>query len=156
MNLNPMRTLLLRSIAAGIGLAAAQSSAVASDFLAATRPVIAIVDGALFVGEAIGHLDGAGTIAMHAQLNPALTCVGEFTSSAKEGGHGNMRCSDGAVASFQFQRLNIYRGYGAGETSRGAMSFAYGLSPEESAPYLKLPGGKKFSPAGTQLTLVDQ
>ena len=156
MNNKALRTLLLRSIAAGIGLAAAQAPAVASDFLAATRPVIAIVNGELFVGEAIGHLDGAGTIAMHAQLNPSLTCVGEFTSSAKEGGHGNMRCSDGAIASFQFQRLNIYRGYGAGDTTRGAMSFAYGLTSEEAVHYLRLPGGKKFSPPGTELTLVDQ
>ena len=137
-------------------LAGAPIPAAAIEFLAATRPVIAIVDGELFVGEAVGHLDGAGTIAMHAQRNPALTCVGEFTSSAAAGGQGNLRCSDGATASFQFQRLNIYRGYGAGDTTRGAMTFAYGLSSHEAAPYLKLPEGKKLSPAGTQLTLVDQ
>lgn len=149
----PARKFLLALVGACAGFA---GPAAATDFLSATRPVIAIVHDELFVGEALGHLDGAGSIAMHSQLNPALTCTGEFTSSAKLGGQGNMRCSDGASASFQFQRLTVFRGYGAGTSSRGTMSFAYGLTSEEAVHYLKLPGGKKFSPPGTELTLVDR
>jgi hypothetical protein len=57
---------------------------------------------------------------------------------------------------FQFQRLDVYRGFGTGLTSHGAISFVYGLSAEESSPHLKLPGGKKFSAVGTELTLVDR
>jgi hypothetical protein len=36
------------------------------------------------------------------------------------------------------------------------MSFTYGLTAEETGPYLKLPKGKKLTPSGTELKLVDQ
>lgn len=137
-----------------IGLAGPVTPASAKLF-SATGQVIAILNGELFVGEAEGHLDGAGTIAIRAQKNSALTCLGEFTSSAKLGGNGQLRCSDGATGSFHFTRLSVFRGHGAGVSSRGPMSFSYGMTAEEAAPYLTLPGGKKFSPAGTELTLVD-
>jgi hypothetical protein len=149
------RKLLAAAVASCIGLAVPVTAAADGPF-SATRAVIAIVDGELFVGEAEGHLNGAGTIAIYSQKNPALTCIGEFRSSAIAGGIGNMRCLDGATADFHFERLTAFRGHGAGTSSRGAMSFVYGLTVEESAPYLALPGGKKFSPAGTKLTLVDQ
>jgi hypothetical protein len=35
------------------------------------------------------------------------------------------------------------------------MSFAYGLTAEEAAPYLKLPKGKKLAGNGTDLKLVN-
>jgi hypothetical protein len=154
MKTSPLRKVLVAAIAGCIGLAGAATPA-AAGLLSATRAVIAIVDGELFVGEAEGHLDGAGTIAIHSQKDPSLTCLGEFTSSAKAGGNGNMRCSDGATATFRFQRLTVFRGHGTGASSRGAMSFVYGLTADEAVPYLKLPEGKKFSPGGTKLTLVD-
>ena len=66
-----------------------------------------------------------------------------------------MRCSDGATATFRFQRLSVFRGYGVGSFSRGAMSFAYGLTAEEAAPYLSLPEGKKLRYYGRELELVD-
>ena len=122
--------------------------------LSATGAVIAILAGDLFVGTAEGHLDGAGTLAIHSQKNPALTCKGEFTSSAELGGKGRLRCSDGSVATFHFKRLSLRRGHGAGEFSRGPMSFAYGLSAEEAAPYLKLPKGKTLAHNGAGLELV--
>lgn len=109
----------------------------------------------LFVGEAEGHLSGAGTLAIHSQKNPDLTCLGQFTSSAALGGSGQLHCSDGAAATFQFKRLSILRGYGVGSFSRGAMSFAYGLTAKEAGPYLKLPEGKKLTYNGTELKLVD-
>lgn len=149
------RNLLAAAVAGCIGLAL-PANATAGGLFSASRTVIAIVDGQPFVGDAEGHLDGAGTIAIHAQKNPTLFCLGEFTSSTALGGIGSMRCSDGGTADFHFQRLNAFRGYGAGTSSRGAMSFVYGLTVAESAPYLILPGGKKFSPAGTELTLIDQ
>jgi hypothetical protein len=123
--------------------------------LSATGKVIAVLAGDLFVGEAVGHLSGAGTLAIHSQKDPALTCRGQFTSSAELGGLGQMQCSDGATATFSFKRLNIFRGYGVGSFSRGAMNFTYGLSAEEARPYLTLPEGRQLRQSGTELTLVD-
>jgi len=149
-----MRKILITVLAACIGLAGSTTLAGAGLF-SATRMVIAILADELFVGEAEGHLNGAGTLAIHSQENPALTCFGEFTSSAALGGTGRMRCSDGTTATFHFQRLSVFRGYGAGSFGRGAMSFAYGFTAEEAGPYLKLPEGKKLAHNGTGLKLVD-
>ena len=145
-----MRTVVL---AACLGLAG--SATPADALLSATGNVIAILAGDLFVGEAVGDLSGAGTLAIHSQKDPALTCRGQFTSSAELGGAGQMHCSDGATAIFRFKRLNIFRGYGTGSFSRGSISFAYGLSAEEAGPYLKLPPGKKLAYNGKELELVD-
>lgn len=137
-----------------IGLSAA-ATPVGAGLFSATGLVIAILDGELFVGEAEGHLSGAGTLTMHSQKDPALTCIGKFTSSAALGGIGQMHCSDGAAATFRFQRLSVFRGYGTGDFSRGSMSFAYGLSADEAWPYLKLPEGRKLVQIGAELKLVD-
>ena len=149
-----MRKILINVLAACIGLAGSTTLASAG-LLSATRMVIAILADELFVGEAEGHLNGAGTLAIHSQKDPALTCLGQFTSSAALGGTGQMHCSDGTTATFHFQRLSVFRGYGAGSFSRGAMSFAYGFTAEEAGPYLKLPEGKKLAHNGTELKLVD-
>jgi len=149
-----MRKILISVLAACIGLAGSTTLASAG-LLSATRMVIAILADELFVGEAEGHLNGAGTLAIHSQKDPALTCLGQFTSSAALGGTGQMHCSDGNTATFHFQRLSVFRGYGAGSFSRGAMSFAYGFTAEEAGPYLKLPEGKKLAHNGTELKLVD-
>jgi hypothetical protein len=119
--------------------------------LSATEPVIAILDGELLVGEATGHLAGWGTIRLRSRSRPAVTCVGEFSATGALGDAGELRCSDGASAAFRFQRLSLRRGYGAGSS---ALSFTYGLSPKESAPYLKLPAGKELSGEGEHLELV--
>ncbi len=121
----------------------------------ATGAVIAIMAGNLFVGEAEGHLNGAGTLAIHSQRNPALTCKGAFTSSAEHGGQGQLRCSDGTTSKFKFQRLSIRRGHGTGSFGRASMSFSYGLTAEEARPYLKLPKGKKLTHNGAALAMVD-
>ena len=149
-----MQKILITVLAACIGLAGSATLAGAG-LLSATRTVIAILADELFVGEAEGHLSGAGTLAIRSQKNPALTCLGQFTSSAAVGGSGQMHCSDGATATFHFQRLSMFRGYGVGSFSRGTMSFAYGIAAEEAGPYLKLPAGKKLTHNGTELKLVD-
>ena len=132
------------------------TSASASGLFSATGMVIAILADELFLGEAEGHLDGSGTLAIHSQKTPGLTCVGQFTSSAELGGKGQLHCSDGSSATFHFQRLTMWNGHGAGSFSRGPMSFAYGLSAEEAAPYLTLPAGKKLVQTGSNLALVDR
>lgn len=149
-----MRKIWITLLAGYIGLAG-PATLEGKELFSATGPVIAILAGELFVGEAEGHLSGAGTLAIHSQKNATLTCLGEFTSSAKLGGSGQLHCSDGATATFHFQRLNMFRGYGVGSFSLGSMSFAYGLTAEEAAPYLELPKRKKLIHNGTELELVD-
>ena len=149
-----MRKILITVLAACIALAGSTTLAGAG-LLSATRMVIAILADELFVGEAEGRLNGAGTLAIHSQQNPALTCLGEFTSSAALGGKGQLHCSDGTTATFHFKRLSVFRGHGAGSFSRGAMSFAYGFTAEEAGSYLNLPEGKKLAYHGTELKLVD-
>src|SRR5687768_5707838 len=146
-----MTKALISILAACIGLAVSAMPAAAGPF-SATRPVIAIVAGELFVGEAEGHLNGAGTFAIHSQKDPAIKCVGQFTSSAELGGSGGIQCSDGVVATFHFQRAGIFRGHGSGSFPRGSMSFAYGYSASEAGPYLKLPESKKLRLDGTKLS----
>lgn len=148
-----MRKILITGFAC-IALAGSPTLASAGAF-SAIGAVIAILADELFVGEAEGHLSGAGTIAIHSQRNPALTCLGQFTSSAELGGLGQMHCSDGTTATFRFQRLTMRRGYGTGSSSRGPMSFAYGLTAVEAGPYLTLPEGKKLAHNGIELELVN-
>lgn len=144
-----------RSVALYIGIAVAASTLGAhAGPLSSTGPVIAILGGELLVGEVTAHLAGWGTIALHSPSNPALTCVGDFTATEALGDAGQLRCSDGASAMFEFQRLSLRRGHGAGSSDRGPLSFTYGLSAEESAPYLKLPPGQALGQDGSDLRLV--
>jgi hypothetical protein len=147
------KKLLLTGLALSIGLAAWTGPAGAQLF-SSTGPVIAILDGELLVGEATGHLGGWGTIALRSRAKAGRTCAGEFSYSEALGDSGQLRCSDGANAAFRFQRLSLRRGYGAGSSSGSTLSFTYGLSAEESAPYLKLPAGKELSGDGNNLELV--
>jgi uncharacterized protein DUF3562 len=121
--------------------------------LTSSGPVIAILDGELLVGEVTAHLAGWGTIAVRSPSNPALTCVGEFSATEALGDVGQLRCSNGASAAFEFRRLSLRRGHGAGTTG-SALSFTYGLTAEESALYLKLPVGKELALEGNDLALV--
>ena len=126
-----------------------------AQMLSATRAVIAIAADDLYIGEAVGHLSGAGTLAIRAQKNPAVTCAGELTSSAALEGSGQLHCSDGSVATFQFTRMTAFTGHGVGSFGGGAMSFVYGLSAADAAPYLKLPEGKRLKYNGIELALAD-
>jgi hypothetical protein len=139
-------------LAAWITIGSAASPA-GADLLSAKGPVFAIVAGDLFVGEAEGHLDGSGTLAIYSQNAPALTCTGKFTSSAESGGKGQMRCINGVSATFQFKRLTIRSGYGTGKLSGGTMSFTYGLSADEAPRYLKPPKDKRLKRKGPGLEL---
>src|SRR5476651_1333330 len=119
-----MRTTLITILAACIGLAGSAPVAGAGLF-SATGAVIAVAADDVYLGEAEGHINGAGTLAIRSQKDPALICLGQFTSSAALGGSGQLQCSDGTAATFQFKRLTAFRGYGVASFSRGEMSFAY-------------------------------
>jgi len=149
-----MYKLLIAGIAACAGVAGWPSPAHA-DLLSRTGAVIAIMADDLFLGEAEGHLSGAGTIAIQSQRDPSITCLGKFTSSAELGGLGQMQCSNGATGTYHFKRLSLEKGYGEGSYRQRSMSFTYGLTAGESQPYLKLPAGKKLEHNGKTLELVD-
>jgi hypothetical protein len=146
-----MRSLAVIAACITIGSLASPARA---DLLSAKGDVFAILAGELFVGEAEGHHDGSGTLAIHSQKAPTLTCTGKFTSSAEAGGKGQLSCSNGNSATFQFKRLTIRRGYGTGTLSRGTMSFTYGLSAEEATRYLKPPKNKQLRRDGNGLELL--
>ena len=146
-----MRALTVLAACIALGSPAIPAGA---NLLSAKGPVFAIVAGDLFVGEAEGHLDGSGTLAIHSQQTPALTCTGSFTSSAEAGGKGQMRCVNGVSATFQFKRLTLRRGYGTGKLTSGTMSFTYGLSAAEATRYLKPPKGRQLRREGNELQLL--
>lgn len=145
----------LAALAACIGIAGSVP-VWAGGLFSATGAVIAVAADDVYVGEAEGHIDGTGTVSIRSQKNPAVKCFGEFTSSAEQGGSGQLKCSDNTTAAFQFKRLTVYRGYGVASFSWGDMNFAYGFKPEEAAPYLNLPQNKKLTRNGTQIALVDR
>ncbi|MCK9387662.1 MAG: hypothetical protein M0Q22_04605 [Sulfuritalea sp.] len=149
-----MRRFLVTCFAALIGLAGWASPASAGLF-SATGPVIVILAGDLFLGQATGYLDGSGTMTIQSRSPPYVNCRGQSTSSSELGGVGDMQCTDGVTATFQFLRLSRASGYGTGSSDRGSISFTYGLSPDESGPYLKLPEGKALRLIGKDLTLVE-
>jgi len=149
-----LRRALPAALLAGVGVLLPTPPAHGGLF-SAKGNVIALLAGELYVGEAIGHFNGEGTLAIRSQKAPHVSCVGQFTSNVRRGGTGQMRCTDGASATFQFKRLNLYRGYGIGEYSRGSMNFAYGLTHDQALPYLTLPAGKKLALDGAELTLAD-
>ena len=149
-----MCKILVTFLVASLGLAEWENVA-AAELFSKTGPVIAIVADELFLGEADGHLSGAGTIAIHSERNPDVTCAGQFTSSAELGGSGQMRCSNGATGTYHFERLSLQKGFGIGSYDRRPMSFTYGLTLNESEPYLELPPGKKLEHNGETLALVE-
>jgi len=148
------KTLITGFGALSIGLGV-WADAGAQELFSKTGPVIAIMADELFLGEAVGHLSGAGTIAIHSQRNPNVTCLGQFTSSAELGGSGQMRCTNGATGTYHFKRLTMEKGHGQGRYNQRSMSFTYGLTADESKPYLKLPAGKQLDDSGKTLALVE-
>ncbi len=131
------------------------TNAASADFFSSTGPVIAILAGELYLGEAEGQLDGSGTVWIRSRARPEVSCRGQFASSGENGGAGTMLCSDGAAVTFRFQRLGLLRGHGTGISTRGPLSFTYGLSPVDSERYLKAPPGKALRVNATDLVLVD-
>jgi hypothetical protein len=142
-------------LALAIGLAGWATLACAGLF-STSGPVIAIVADELFIGEATGYLNGTGTVAIQSQTNAGLRCVGRFTSDSSEGGTGQMSCSDGSGGSFDFKRMRGLRGYGGGSSTRGLISFVFGLKAADAIPFLRLPQGKKLTLNGTKLELASE
>ncbi len=134
-----MRASLILLLAASA--AAGWPAPAKAGIFSSSGPVIALVAGELFLGEAVGSLGGSGTLWIQSRARPEVTCRGHFTYSAELGDTGSLLCSDGATATFSFRRLSLLRGHGTGTSSRGPVSFTYGLSDVESRPYLQAAPG---------------
>ncbi|MEN9704662.1 MAG: hypothetical protein RLZZ393_541 [Pseudomonadota bacterium] len=136
-------------VAATLGPAKTQ----AFDLFIAREPVYAVVDGELFVGEARARIDRSGTLAIRSTLDPQLRCTGHFHFLNGAGGEARLRCSDGNEARLEFEALGIASGHGSGETPRGRVHFAFGLSPGKAAAWLALPAGTSLvkTPDGLRL-----
>ena len=128
-----------------------------ASMLSASAPVLAILQDDLFTGTAVGYADRTGTIEVASAINPDLRCVGNFAYVGSKVGRGELRCNDGSMGNFQFNGLTMLSGYGYGSTTRGGMSFTFGLSSTEAAQYLKLPKGKvlRENPKDKKAALVD-
>jgi hypothetical protein len=57
-----------------------------------------------------------------------------------------MTCNDGTEARIQFNKLTNLSGYGLGTSTKGGVSFTYGLTPEEATKYLSIPTNKRLRP----------
>lgn len=107
----------------------------------AKSPVVATIQGDIFVGWAIGDFTGAGTISLTSAVDSENTCVGEFRyiSTWTRSGEGTISCKDGSLASFNFKGLDNLRGFGYGSSSRGPVTFTYGMTADEASKYLQKP-----------------
>ena len=107
-------------------------------------PVIAILHGDLFVGEAIASVNRKGTIDLRSVLDGKGKCFGSFRFTDAKTGVADMQCNDGSAARLSFNALSTFSGYGSGSTPNGPASFTFGLRPEVAALHLILPPGKKL------------
>jgi hypothetical protein len=107
-------------------------------------PVIAILHGDLFVGNATAHLNRKGTIDLQSVLDANGKCFGSFRFTDANAGIADMQCNDGSAARLSFRALSTFSGYGSGDTPSGPASFTFGLQPEAAALHLILPPGKKL------------
>jgi len=107
-------------------------------------PVIAILHGDLFVGEAVAYLNRKGTIDLRSVLDEKGKCSGRFRFTDAKTGVADMQCNDGSAARLSFSALSSFSGYGSGSTPNGPASFTFGLRPEDAALHLILPPGKKL------------
>jgi hypothetical protein len=141
--------------ALALGACANQSGA-KMGLLTTTAPVLAIVAGDLYTGESVSYIDGTGTISLKSSAIPERECSGIFRYESNQIGVGDMDCNGGARAAFQFRALSTLTGYGFGRAGAGEVSFAYGMTPEQAEPYLRLPSGKKLGTKGSALVLSDR
>ena len=107
-------------------------------------PVIAVLHGELFVGEAIASVNRKGTIDLRSVLDGKGKCFGSFRFTDAKTGVADMQCNDGSAARLPFSALSTFSGYGSGSTPNGPASFTFGLRPEVAALHLILPPGKKL------------
>jgi hypothetical protein len=92
---------------------------------AMTLPVNGMVEGSgeHFVGQATGHLDGAGELTMKTERG--TTCTGRFVYVNPREGSGTFHCSDGRSGPFTFVSTG-HRGTGTGTLNGQNFTFTFG------------------------------
>jgi hypothetical protein len=123
--------------------------------LTMTTPVVAIIGDQLYTGESVSYIDGSGVMRIKCGVNPQQECSADFRYETEQLGVGDIRCSGGPNAPFQFRALSTMTGYGFGRAPSGDVSFTYGMTPEQAEPYLRLPAGKKLRHKDSALILTD-
>lgn len=118
--------------------------AAAFNLFSIREPVYAMVGDLLLAGEAVGHWDRSGTLAVHSTLDESLHCTGTFHFTGFKKGVAHISCTDGSVMELDFAALGPLSGWGQGPTPRGVVRFTFGLSPEDATPYLEVPEGKRI------------
>jgi len=119
------------------------------------EPVYAVVGNVLLAGEAIGHWDRAGTLAVHSTQDETLRCTGTFHYTGLKKGVASIHCTDGSDVDLEFEGLGPLSGFGQGPTPRGTVWFTFGLAPDAAAPYLHLPAGKRIAHTAQGVALLD-
>ena len=135
--------------------ACANQSGAQMGLFTTTAPVVAVVGNELYTGQSVCYIDGSGVIQLKSSSNPEQECSGDFRYESERLGVGDIRCTGGASATFQFRALSMLTGYGFGRARTGDVSFAYGMTPEQAEPYLRLPSGKKLRRKDGTLVLTD-
>jgi hypothetical protein len=133
----------------------APGTAAAFSLFSVREPVYAVVGSVLLVGEAIGHWDRAGTLAVHSTQDETLRCAGTFRYTGLKKGVAGIHCTDGSDVDLEFEGLGPLSGFGQGSTPRGTVWFTFGLAPEAAAPYLHLPAGKRIALTAQGAALVE-
>src|SRR3954467_13588589 len=152
-----MRYSLFCAAVATLALSAcANQSGAQMGLFTTNTPVVAIVAGDVYTGHSVCYLDGTGVITLRSSAKPEQQCSGDFRYESGQLGVGDMRCTGGESTTFQFRALSTMTGYGFGRTRAGDMSFAYGMTPEQAEPYLRLPSGKKLASKDSALRLTDR
>jgi hypothetical protein len=118
-----------------------------------TVPVVALVADTVFIGESKGYRDGTSSIEMSSTTDPSLKCIGEARRTGLQGGQGSAECNDGTQVKFHFTALSNTSGYGIGSSSRGPVSFTYGLTRDEAIPHLVVPAGHELHKESGELKL---
>jgi hypothetical protein len=139
-----IRLLALALTFATAATGCANESGARMGLTSATAPVFVGLSDDLFTGDAVGYMDRTGTIDIASVLDPSRKRVGQFRYTGAKTGVAKVRCNDGAVAELSFNGLTMLSGYGYGATSRGPVSFTFGLTPEQASKYLTLPKGKQL------------
>lgn len=119
-----------------------------------TSPVLAVVAGEVYTGQSVCHWDGTGAIQLKSLADSHRECSGDFHYESQDLGVGDIHCSAGPAATFQFRALGTLTGYGFGRAREGEVTFAYGMTPEQADPYLRLPPGTKLQRKDDKISLT--
>src|SRR5437868_2836201 len=116
----PLRIRLMRYSSSSVALLAlaisgcANQSGAQMGLFTTQTPVVGIVAGDVYTGHSIFYLNGTGIMTLSSSAHPEQQCSGDFRYESEQIGVGDMRCTGGTSATFQFRALSTMTGYGFG------------------------------------------